>query len=115
MARAPRDHTLPIDQMIAAIAGIRATAAGLSAEQLDKDWMRMRAVERGFEILSEASRRIPDPLKVGEPDIPWRHIAGIGNILRHDYDSVSASILLTTMQEELPALEAALQRIRARL
>jgi hypothetical protein len=34
-----------------------------------------RAVERGLEIMSEASRHIPDDLKALAPDIPWRQIA----------------------------------------
>lgn len=47
------------------------------------------AIERNIERISEASRRLPDDLKAGYPSIPWRDIAGIGNVLRHGYDAVA--------------------------
>jgi uncharacterized protein with HEPN domain len=41
-------------------------------------------VERGIEIISEASRRLPGDLKDRNPGIPWRKVVGIGNIIRQD-------------------------------
>ncbi|HEB79602.1 MAG TPA: DUF86 domain-containing protein [Rhodospirillales bacterium] len=43
-----------------------------------------RAVERGIEIISEASRQIPPEMKSNYPDIHWQEIASIGNLLRHE-------------------------------
>jgi uncharacterized protein with HEPN domain len=43
-------------------------------------------VQRAIEIISEASRAIPDDLTNTQPDIPWRKIRGTGNVLRHDYE-----------------------------
>jgi uncharacterized protein with HEPN domain len=43
-----------------------------------------RAVERGLEIISEASRHVPPDLQAPETEIPWRQIAAIGNLLRHE-------------------------------
>ena len=57
MAR-PRDHSIAIGQMLDAIAGIRLAAGVESVDTLSRDWVRIRAIERGFEILSEASRRV---------------------------------------------------------
>jgi uncharacterized protein with HEPN domain len=48
-----------------------------------------RPVERCIEIVSEASRRLPRDLKESHPAIPWSKIAGIGSVLRHDYDVVN--------------------------
>ena len=42
---------------------------------------------RGIEIILEASRAIPDDIKGTRPEIPWRKVAGIGNVMRHDYDA----------------------------
>jgi uncharacterized protein with HEPN domain len=114
MAR-PRDYSIPIEDMLAAIAGVRLAARDDMPEALAKDWVRMRAVERGFEISSEASRRLSEDLKAGEPGIPWKRIAGIGNVLRHDYDGIEIALPLTAMRGDLPALEAALRRMLARL
>lgn len=49
------------------------------------DTMRVYAVTRCLEIISEASRRLSDPLKARHPSIAWREIAGAGNIYRHAY------------------------------
>lgn len=106
---------LRIHHMRDAIAGIRQVLATGTAAEIEADWIRLRALERGFEILSEASRGIPDDLKSNEPSIPWRNIAGIGNVLRHDYDGVEFRVLLATAYADFGALEAALDRILSRL
>ena len=50
-------------------------------------------VEPGVEIISEASRRLTDDVKTRHPEIPWQKVAGIGNVLRHDYESIAAAIM----------------------
>ncbi len=47
------------------------------------------AVERYLERLSEASRHVPETLKQKHPNIDWRAIADIGNVLRHAYDTIA--------------------------
>ncbi len=46
------------------------------------------AVERYLERLSEASRHVPDALKEKHPNIDWRGVADLGNVLRHAYDAM---------------------------
>ena len=64
------------------------------------------AVERWLEIISEASRHVPDTAKARHPQIEWRKIAGIGNVLRHDYQNVAPGIIWDTIQLDLDALRA---------
>src|SRR5262249_44740781 len=71
-------------------------------------------VQRAIEIISEASRAIPDDLTSTQPDIPWRKIRGIGNVLRHDYEGLSDRILWNVVLDELPRLKAAIQAIAER-
>ena len=56
----------------------------LDASQLANDRVRLRAAERCVQIISEASRRIPEEWKAKHPSVAWRDAAGIGNILRHN-------------------------------
>jgi uncharacterized protein with HEPN domain len=62
----------------------------LDEESFSADMMRVYAVTRCLEIISEASRRLSDALKARHPGIPWREIAGAGNVYRHDYQDVAA-------------------------
>ena len=76
-------------------------------EAFEADWERQWLVERGVEIISEASRRLPPELKDRHPEIPWRKVAGIGNVLRHAYENVAAPIMWKLATQDLDALEAA--------
>ena len=70
------------------------------------DTRTIYAVTRCLEIISEASRRLPDDLKTRHPEIPWRDIAGAGNVYRHDYEDVAAKIIWDTVQLALPPLRS---------
>jgi uncharacterized protein with HEPN domain len=87
-----RDPRVHADDVLQAIANIEADT-GLDFDRFVADRRVRQLVERNLEIVSEASRRIPDRMKATEPDVPWREIAGIGNILRHDYGAVRPDIL----------------------
>jgi uncharacterized protein with HEPN domain len=73
------------------------------------------AVTRCLEIISEASRRLPDDLKVRHPSIAWRDMAGAGNIYRHDYEDVAAQHVWDTLQIDLPPLLAVITQELATL
>lgn len=95
-----------------AIAGIEKTVTSVTFETFQVDWQVGRAVERGLEIISEASRRIPDEVKQREAEIPWRQIADIGNVLRHDYQRINPKIVWNIVHEYLPPLKSAVRRLR---
>jgi uncharacterized protein with HEPN domain len=63
------------------------------------------AVERCVEIISEASRRLPANLKAQYEEIPWRKVADIGNVFRHEYDAVSVPMLWEIVRTDLPTLK----------
>lgn len=73
------------------------------------------ALERALEILSEASRHVPDLLKDEFTDVPWRQIAGLGNILRHDYRRVDPEMILRIALEHAPALRPVIETMVRRL
>lgn len=92
--------------MLDAIEGIGAAIAGQGFADYEKSWLLRRAVERGLEIISEASRHLPDALKQQHPLIPWREIAGIGNVLRHEYQRVEPRLVWNVAQDHLAPLDA---------
>jgi uncharacterized protein with HEPN domain len=74
------------------------------------DTRTVYAVTRCLEIISEASRRLPDDLKARHPSIAWRQMAGAGNVYRHDYEDVAAQYVWDTVQRALPPLRAVVER-----
>jgi uncharacterized protein with HEPN domain len=77
---------------------------GLDYAAYSADLQKHFAVTRCLEIISEASRRRPDDMKARHPSIPWRAIAGAGNIYRHNYEDVSQREVWLTVTRDLPAL-----------
>jgi uncharacterized protein with HEPN domain len=78
--------------------------AGFDRDTFKKDLRTLYAVTRCLEIISEASRRLPDNLKVRHPTIAWKQMAGAGNVYRHDYEDVAAQFVWDTVQRALPSL-----------
>ncbi len=103
----PRSPIPRLGDIIQAIEHIRTVTADASLDDFEADWQKRWLVERGIEIISEASRHLADELKARHPEIPWTKVAGIGNILRHEYERIAADILWKLVQEDLAPLEAA--------
>ena len=80
---------------------------GLTCERFSESRLHLYAVTRALEIISEASRRLPDDLRDRHPQLPWRSIRDVGNFDRHQYDSVAASYVWETVTVHLPPLLAA--------
>jgi uncharacterized protein with HEPN domain len=62
------------------IDAVRSFVGRGSLEDLVSDLKTRYAVERALEIISEASRRLPDDLRQRHPGIDWRALAGLGNV-----------------------------------
>ena len=81
-------------------------AAGRTYETFKDDMLRLYAVTRCLEIISEASRRLPEELKARHPAIEWRQMAASGNLYRHEYEDVAARRVWDTLAYHLPPLRA---------
>lgn len=89
--------------------------AGLDEQAFLADERTVYAVTRCLEVISEASRRLPADLKARHPSIPWKDIAGAGNIYRHDYEDVAAQHIWDTVRLALPPLRTSVQAELAQL
>jgi uncharacterized protein with HEPN domain len=85
-------------------------SAGLSLDEFIADRARFYAVTRCLEIISEASRRLPEDVAQRHPHIAWRDIRDAGNIYRHDYDGVQERIVMATVRRSLPELLEAIEK-----
>ena len=91
--------------IIEAIERIRRVLDGVTLEAFEQNWEKRWLVERGIEIISEASRYLTDEIKERRPEIPWPKVAGIGNVLRHAYDHVAPDVLWKLAQDDLAEIE----------
>jgi uncharacterized protein with HEPN domain len=97
--------------MLNAIAHIERMVADQNEDIFAVDVMRYRAIERELEIISEASRAIADADKARYPDIPWRRIADVGNVLRHQYDEIAPRLVWQLVVSGLGPLKSAAQAL----
>jgi uncharacterized protein with HEPN domain/predicted nucleotidyltransferase len=77
------------------------------------DKLLRAAIERSIEIISEASRRLPEDLTDAHPQIPWAKIRGVGNILRHDYDDVYDDVIWAIAKQHVGPLRQAVEAMLA--
>ena len=110
---APREILHGLDDMLAAIDGIMAATAGKTFADYAGSWLLKRAVERGIEIISEASRVLSPGVQALRPEIPWAQVRSIGNVLRHEYHSLSDPVIWGVVVDELPQLREAVVAIKA--
>ena len=91
-----------------AIKRIRSLLKGMHFDDLYADPDVRAAFERYLEVASEASRHIPEDLKTQYgPDIPWRKVADLGNVLRHTYHKSDVRNLWDIYVNDLDALDRA--------
>ena len=73
--------------------------------------MMRDAVVRNLEIVGEAVKRLPSEITATEPEIPWRRITGMRDVLVHDYFGVDFEAVWNAVENEAPRLRAAIERL----
>lgn len=67
--------------------------------------LRHGAAIRPLEIIGEASKKLSPALKDAHPQIPWRRVAGLRDVLIHEYFGVDLPMVWAVIQRDLPALK----------
>ena len=109
----PRRHwKLRIRHILDAIAKIRVYIAGMSLETFSANDLVVDAVLlRNFMVIGEATRHIPIHVTTAYPQIPWRLMQGMRNVVVHDYPNVSLQVVWETIQNDLPPLLGPLRHL----
>lgn len=107
-----RDPRLYIDDILEAIKKIEKYAKGLTFEELKENDLVVDGVVRNLEIIGEAAKNIPASVKQKYPDIEWKKISGLRDILAHEYFGVDLEVVWNIVTEKIPALKKNIMRIR---
>ena len=78
--------------------------SGMDQTTFNRDPKTQAAVAYQLMIMGEAVKRISEPFRMSHPGIEWKHIAGMRDVLIHDYDDVDLLIVWESVTIEIPAL-----------
>ena len=106
-----RDYLLFLDDIIAAVTKIREYSTDLDYSDFVNDSKTQDAIVRNLEIIGEAAGRLPESLRLKAPEIEWRKIVGLRNILAHEYFGVSLPVVWDIVQNKIDPLDGACRKL----
>lgn len=93
---------------MAAIADIQTWTTGKTATDLEQNRILLRAILYSFMIIGEASSNMPESLVASHPEIPWRLMKDMRNVLAHEFQ-IDIQILWNTITDSLPRVVSQLK------
>jgi uncharacterized protein with HEPN domain len=103
-----------LQDILESIADIESFTAGVDFESFRRNREKVLAVVKSIEILGEAVKKVPNDIRSQYPQIPWRAIAGMRDVLVHEYWGIDVNVVWATVQEGLPSLKAVIVEIANR-
>jgi uncharacterized protein with HEPN domain len=106
-----RDVDVILNEILEAISLIEGAVADNDHASFKEARFLQRGVERSLEIISEATRHLPDELLASRPEIAWSGIRAIGNLIRHEYWRIDPDIVWSVVGDDLPPLRTAIEAL----
>lgn len=106
-----RDHKLYLEDMLEATKRIEKYARGTTLQKLKKDTLVLDGIARNLEIIGEAAKNVPAQIREKHPEVEWKKIAGLRDILAHEYFGIDTEVVWDIVKDKLPALKKQIRRI----
>ena len=87
---------------------------GLERARFDASRLVQDAVIRNLQTFTESSQRLSAEIKATEPLIPWRDLSGFRNVIVHGHLGVDLEVIWQVIEQDLPALAIAVDRMKSR-
>ena len=107
-----RDPLLLIDDILESTALIQQYAGSATKKSFLKDRQMQDAIIRRLEIIGEAVKNIPASLKKKYSALPWKQIAGMRDVICHEYFGVRMDRVWKVVREDIPMLDKTMREIR---
>lgn len=107
-----KDDSIYIDHILNSINRILEYISGKDREAFEADQLTQDAVVRQLEVIGEATKRVSKELRSKNPDIPWSDMAGMRDVLIHDYIDVDLGVVWKTASEDIPNLKALILKLQ---
>lgn len=85
--------------------------ASLTEQEFYASALHQSAVIRQLEIIGEAAKKVSEETRAAHPNIPWKKMAGLRDVLIHAYDTVDEKMVWRLLNEDVPKLITALEAI----
>ena len=99
-----REHHLFLEDMRKACTKVIRYTRNLTCEQFVADEKTFDAVMRDLEIIGEAAKHIPAEVRAQHPNIDWRKITGLRDVVAHEYFGLDMELIWDVVTREVPAL-----------
>lgn len=107
-----RDYRVYVDDVMASISKIKFYTKGFSKRKFLDDQKTIDAVVRNLEIIGEAIKNIPEKIRHRYPEVEWKKISGLRDILAHEYFGIDTEIIWDIIRNKVPELEKEFQHIK---
>jgi uncharacterized protein with HEPN domain len=103
-----RDLRLYLTDIVDSIAKIEEYTQSIDEAAFQTNTQVQDAILRRLEIIGEAAKKVPQGLREKYPQIPWRNMAGLRDVIIHEYFGVNLKRTWKVIREDLPALKLGL-------
>ena len=110
-----RDSRVFLEDIVEAARRVRLYIANMDSKAFESDPRTSDAVLRNLQVIGEAAKRLPKEFRAAHPEVDWRRMAGMRDVLVHEYSRVNLQVVWNAAAHDLPEMDARVHSILEKL